>query len=575
MLLYELLTGQRPFESYTNSLKMDAAINKGERPSLSESNLEPSFPALVDLMEDCWRHTPSERPAAHEIVAQIDCPGFLCRKHTVATHMDQPLPKVDVVCVPPTSSDPLSNDCTVWMWAKMDPDKLLCAFDARRGTFRQGASPLPTGRACASIIINQGEMKRLWVSTLNNCVVQVYRLDSGMEPKHLWSFKLNDAVLSFVAEVKDNKVTRIFAGLVKGGLYIFSSKSAVGSVGHSELQCHCEAFLYDEDYSLELCDWMDPLSLQLDSPRNSIKCMTLAGSDQLWCGCGNGIVVVDTVNVSVLRQIPVFSKKTTLVNELAFDGSAVWGVGSLLSCVLQWDVKTYALVRVLDCSAVDPTGHVITADPVGCAMEDVFCRDQPKTSVDDEGPVSTPAQQPLSLPHQRRNDPLNLLQTSSARVLQKSLTVVYRKSERTAGKRNRLQSCACADLDQSPAPGVEKTPTGAKSLLIVDDVLWVGRSMGDIIIIDISRGPSHGKVLARLATCDCKKYGNRSHNKLVAVAGRYVVSSLWLEPIDRSVVPSHQEITVWEAWSRKRIEELGNTSAVTQWDEEDHVPTSE
>ena len=28
-----------------------------------------------------------------------------------------------------------------------------------------------------------------------------------MEPKHLWSFKLNDAVLSFVAEVKDNKVS--------------------------------------------------------------------------------------------------------------------------------------------------------------------------------------------------------------------------------------------------------------------------------------------------------------------------------------------------------------------------------
>lgn len=102
----------------------------------------------------------------------MDCPGFLCRKHTITTCMDQPLPKVDVVCVPPPASGPHSDDYTVLMWARMEPDKLLCAFDARRGTFRQGASPFPTGRACASVIINQGERKRLWVSALvsiNGC----------------------------------------------------------------------------------------------------------------------------------------------------------------------------------------------------------------------------------------------------------------------------------------------------------------------------------------------------------------------------------------------------------------------
>lgn len=68
MLLYELLTGQRPFESSTNTHKIDVAISRGERPSLSECNLEPAFPAMVELMEDCWRHAPSERPAAHEVI---------------------------------------------------------------------------------------------------------------------------------------------------------------------------------------------------------------------------------------------------------------------------------------------------------------------------------------------------------------------------------------------------------------------------------------------------------------------------------------------------------------------------
>ena len=31
-------------------------------------------------------------------------------------------------------------------------------------------------------------------------------MDPTNEPKHLWSFKMSDAVLAFLAEVKDNKV---------------------------------------------------------------------------------------------------------------------------------------------------------------------------------------------------------------------------------------------------------------------------------------------------------------------------------------------------------------------------------
>lgn len=90
--------------------------------------------------------------------------------------------------------------------------------------------------------------------------------------------------------------------------------------------------------------------------------------------------------------------------------------------------------------------------------------------------------------------------------------------------------------------------------------------MGDVLVIDITGTESHGKVLARLATEDCEKYGNRSYHKLVQVAGEYVVSSQWLEPVDikggaratfshgdPSLV-AHQSITIWEAWNHKKIE---------------------
>ena len=90
--------------------------------------------------------------------------------------------------------------------------------------------------------------------------------------------------------------------------------------------------------------------------------------------------------------------------------------------------------------------------------------------------------------------------------------------------------------------------------------------MGDVLVIDITGTKSHGKVLARLATEDCEKFGNRSYHKLVQVAGEYVVSSQWLEPVDirgRSQggggdpsAIAHQSITIWEAWSHKKIEEF-------------------
>ena len=72
------------------------------------------------------------------------------------------------------------------------------------------------------------------------------------------------------------------------------------------------------------------------------------------------------------------------------------------------------------------------------------------------------------------------------------------------------------------------------------------------------------------------KYGNKSQNKLVAVAGQYVVSSQWLEKVDQTSEDrhSHQAITVWEAWSRKRIEEFRVLSdmLVPQSGADNHMP---
>lgn len=67
MLLFELVTGQRPFENLTSTNDINKAISKGERPLLSEGNAEPAFPGMVDLMYDCWVHGAGDRPSADEV----------------------------------------------------------------------------------------------------------------------------------------------------------------------------------------------------------------------------------------------------------------------------------------------------------------------------------------------------------------------------------------------------------------------------------------------------------------------------------------------------------------------------
>ena len=67
MLLFELLTGQRPFESLSTTQELNRAVIQGERPVVSDGNADHAFPSMMDLMYDCWKHTSSERPNADEV----------------------------------------------------------------------------------------------------------------------------------------------------------------------------------------------------------------------------------------------------------------------------------------------------------------------------------------------------------------------------------------------------------------------------------------------------------------------------------------------------------------------------
>ena len=409
--------------------------------------------------------------------------------------------------------------------------------------------------------------------------------------------QVSKLLVSYVSvAVFSHQVKRVFASLANGTLCVFSRTStspepaaATVAIGDAQLIPEaCTIKCEDEKYKQEAEDWADPLVLKLDERNKSAKCMVFVGRDRLWCGCGNTITVVDVVNMMVINHIPVFVKRMALVNELVSNGIKVWGVGRQLSCVMEWDATSYKLLHVFNCSEIDQTGANVRADP--SLIEDLI---DPSRSTDKPPAGSSPSAAPEIKTETTEEESFNVhndpTPTSSHAPFS---TMRTRQTLRVVKSRPRRAAMTSQQPSVSPKAAnhsylltarnrvlrKQQGSTRTTSLVVVDKTLWVGRGMGDVIVIDITEDEkSHGTVLARLTVEDSEKYGNRSHHKLQYVAGEYVVSSQWLEPIDMrrgsTALPAgeggglleqlsdtplvtHQAITIWEAWNQDTIKQV-------------------
>ena len=361
----------------------------------------------------------------------------------------------------------------------------------------------------------------------------------------------------------------MLASLANGSLCLFYRKSITGPVGSRRgsavAPTNAASIVHHEErFRAEADEWAAPLVLQVSEDTRAAKCMVFVGDNRMWCGCGNSMTVVDTVELNIITNFTVFVRRNSFVYELQSNGKLVWGIGRQLSFVMEWDAETYQLLNVFDCQQLDPTGTCIHVDPSKIDAIDAGTQPYETTGTDDspsQSPVATkkldisnePSNASRFSPFSRENTIKSLANTrnNDMRLRTKVITSKYKRD--TPAMRTRLNS-------RTKALRKFAGSTRATSLVLVKDTLWIGRGMGDIIIIDIGTGQDHGRVLARLCDENSEKYGNRSGNKLVVVNNKYVVSSQWLEPSDMqkgtsdSGVSSHQQITVWEAWDKVAIE---------------------
>jgi len=83
---------------------------------------------------------------------------------------------------------------------------------------------------------------------------------------------------------------------------------------------------------------------------------------ELWVGCGNKIVIVDTKTLRILDEIAVYRTQRTHVRIMVTDGARVWNADRKSTKILQWEVSTRQLTHIFDCDVDSAVGKVLCSE---------------------------------------------------------------------------------------------------------------------------------------------------------------------------------------------------------------------
>ena len=349
------------------------------------------------------------------------------------------------------------------------------------------------------------------------------------------------------------QVTRVFAALGNGYVWVFSRASIVGlvpdRVGSAVKRKDTVALqVADPQFQGEAEEWLHPLILQVSEARVPPNCLEIINGNMLWCGCGNTIVVFDIDKMEKVKEFSVFKNRFYLVKQLVAHRDRVWVRGRQIASVKEYNALTYEEICQFNCEEIDPTGKVI--------KEAVSMEEDPR---DEDIPFPELPEEPGSDLQQPANGHVPQFQVEPEPNRLRHGPQPFSQAAPVTSLRNRRKRLHSIIISKSDLKTKHHGGTRVTSLLLVKDCMWVGRGMGDVLVINISGGENHGRVLARLALDDTESYGKKSNHTLVLVNNQFVVGAQYLEPVFYKVggvgseATPRQQITVWEAWNKAKI----------------------
>lgn len=246
------------------------------------------------------------------------------------------------------------------------------------------------------------------------------------------------------------------------------------------------------------------------------------GGKELWVASGNCIAIVDVQNLQLVHQIRVFTLHRYMITQLVTDGERVWSIDRKSTNIYQWDVDTRQKVFKFDCDiSCDAARGVVVAEAVSDRLFNEITDSPPMSpknrtsnaSRDGLNAIREDEEQGAAM--QREFEPanantpvldrqangrasredmpaLNLLKispllTKMKRSVQPSFLLSRKKRKTTNKMRSRHR--------EDDVPPQTRVRSGAYTdsnmrighILLVGDALWVGRSVGDVLILNIQR----------------------------------------------------------------------------------------
>jgi hypothetical protein len=188
------------------------------------------------------------------------------------------------------------------------------------------------------------------IAELNKDVVLVGTLSwslvafSSSTGKELWSFMLSDSPVSLACSSSG----QTYAGLADGTIVYFEELNA-SAVGEPQT-----------------------ITIQNSLP---VMCMLLTNEQDLWCGCGNSIFILNAQSFEEHASWKTDSEVRKIVGKLALGKHGVWSADRGSSTIKLWHLQSYDLLLKFDCSSVLYQGikssevrAIVTACFCGCGV---------------------------------------------------------------------------------------------------------------------------------------------------------------------------------------------------------------
>ncbi|XP_061163666.1 leucine-rich repeat serine/threonine-protein kinase 1-like isoform X2 [Saccostrea echinata] len=551
MVLYEILSGERPYCEYKNMAQISRAMKiEAKRPNLQDFNIDPRFPMMERLMQLCWNQDATKRPSARDILTT----NYMMSADFLAQHKHFPreLEEVDHVTSITEHGDVKQQ---VWIWEGSGDDRCYHILDATMCVYQAYRKPLPG----ASVTCMEKIGKQIWIGTEDE-QIEVFGQQGVGHPSSLKKIDNLGATPTCIEYVKepDSSIKRVYILLGDGQLKLYHNMKKPEVIEGEEVNMRHQF------------NWHLKKTLRLS--KRTASCMAyVEETEEMWCGCGSEIVIVSSRTEMIERRIEInkdcqalLENKLPDVAKLVHMDFRIWALLANSSEILEFDTEMGILTHILKCDQINPHRMVVSkyisggtinvqARPISRRMSDSSCSgdnissgefdkwfddDLAKQSGDDNGPPPPVPERSYSISSPRRQAFSPPLPPRRPTSCNRSKTLPTRTSPTSQ-----------SPPPQSPVASRSRHPL-VNSVVGVGDSLWVGRSSGDILIINVksTSQTQHGCVMAVMHShCD-KPHIAHEVEKLVTV-GDLIFSVIKADS-------KYSEVTAWEAYDASKIQKL-------------------